>query len=131
MTLCVLVTHSHRDTTATTLTTIIYELARRPEEAQKLRTELMGCTTDPNGEYTQESLAVLKHLNAVINETLRIHSPVPSYLPRKTPPEGINIGGTHVPGNMHVSCPQWVIGRCKQFYIKAFRWYSALMNLLS
>ncbi|KAE8420722.1 cytochrome P450 [Aspergillus pseudocaelatus] len=62
-------------------------------------------------------LAILKHLNGIIYETLRIHSPVPSYIPRKTPPEGINIDGTHVPGNMNVSCPQWVIGRSEN------RWY--------
>ncbi|KAK6813588.1 hypothetical protein RU639_010351 [Aspergillus parasiticus] len=123
-----LIINAGGDTTATTLTTIIYELARRPEEVQKLRAELVNCTTDPNGEYTQESLAILKHLNGVINETLRIHSPVPSYIPRKTPPEGINIDGTHVPGNMNVSCPQWVIGRSETVYQNAQnfipeRWY--------
>ncbi|OOO13288.1 cytochrome P450 [Aspergillus oryzae] len=123
-----LIINAGGDTTATTLTTIIYELARRPGEVQKLRTELVSCTTDPNGEYTQESLAILKHLNGVINETLRIHSPVPSYIPRKTPPEGINIDGTHVPGNMNVSCPQWVIGRSESVYQNAQnfipeRWY--------
>ncbi|KAB8225023.1 cytochrome P450 [Aspergillus novoparasiticus] len=123
-----LIINAEGDTTATTLTTIIYELARRPEEVQKLRAELINCTTDPNGEYTQESLAILKHLNGVINETLRIHSPVPSYIPRKTPPEGINIDGTHVPGNMNVSCPQWVVGRSESVYQNAQnfileRWY--------
>ncbi|KAF7595252.1 hypothetical protein BBP40_006752 [Aspergillus hancockii] len=66
------------DTTATTLTTIIYELARRPEEVQKLRAELAGWTTNANREYTHEILAILKHLNGIINETLRIHPPIPS-----------------------------------------------------
>ncbi|KAE8349061.1 cytochrome P450 [Aspergillus coremiiformis] len=116
------------DTTATTLTTIVYELARRPGEVQKLRAELAGCTTDPNGEYNHENLAILKHLNGVINETLRIHSPVPSYIPRKTPPEGIDIEGVHVPGDMNVFCPQWVISRFESVYQKAQdfipeRWY--------
>ncbi|KAE8137863.1 cytochrome P450 [Aspergillus pseudotamarii] len=123
-----LIINAGGDTTATTLTTIIYELARRPSEVQKLRAELTSYTTDPNGEYSQESLAILRHLNGIIYETLRIHSPVPSYIPRKTPPEGINIDGTHVPGNMNISCPQWVIGRSENVYQNAQdfipeRWY--------
>jgi cytochrome P450 len=61
----------------------MYELARRPEEILKLRAGLAGCITDPNDEYTHETLAIPKHADDIINETLRIHSPTPSYIPRK------------------------------------------------
>ncbi|KAB8234093.1 cytochrome P450 monooxygenase ftmC [Aspergillus alliaceus] len=123
-----LIINAGGDTTATTLTTIVYELARRPLEVQKLRAELAVCTTDANGEYAHENLTTLKQLNGVINETLRIHSPVPSYIPRKTPPEGIDIEGTHVPGNMNVFCPQWIISQSETVYQNAQdfipeRWY--------
>lgn len=67
--------------------------------------------TDPSGDVLNEKLANLEHLNAVIQETLRLHPPVPSMLQRKTPSEGIMIDGTFIPGNTIVSCPQYVIGR--------------------
>jgi len=67
--------------------------------------------SEPNGEILNEKIANLDHLNAVINETLRLHPPVPSMLQRKTPPEGINIDGEFIPGNTIVSCPQYVLGR--------------------
>ena len=50
-------------------------------------------------------------INAVINETLRLHPPAGLSLPRKTPREGLTIGDTYIPGNMTVWCPQYVIGR--------------------
>jgi tryprostatin B 6-hydroxylase len=67
--------------------------------------------TDPSGDVLNEKIVNLQHLNAVIQETLRLHPPVPSLIQRKTPPEGIVIDGTVIPGNMIISCPQYVIGR--------------------
>ena len=64
-----------------------------------------------DNEISNVRIQKLDHLNAVINEALRLHPPVPTALQRLTPPEGINIGGTFIPGNMTVWCPQYVIGR--------------------
>ncbi|PYH92220.1 cytochrome P450 [Aspergillus ellipticus CBS 707.79] len=116
------------DTTAVALIAVVYELARYPEQVQKLRAELANCTPDPNGEYIHEKIASLPHLNGFINEALRLHSPIPSIIPRETPPEGIEIDGVYIPGEMTVSCPQWVIGRSEAFYSDAEkvipeRWY--------
>ncbi|KAH8703479.1 L-ornithine-N5-monooxygenase [Talaromyces proteolyticus] len=116
------------DTTATTLTAAIFELVRHPEQLDKLREELAPYMTDPTNEVLNEKIANLDHLNAIINETLRLHPPVPSMLQRKTPPEGITIDETYVPGDKIVSCPQYVIGRSEAAYDKpeAFipeRWY--------
>ncbi|RAK97897.1 cytochrome P450 [Aspergillus ibericus CBS 121593] len=116
------------DTTAAALITVVYELARHPAQVQKLRAELTSCPVEPNGEYMHERIAGLQHLNGFINEVLRLHPPIGSIIPRQTPPEGIDIDGVHIPGNMIVSCPQWVIGRSDEFYWNAHdiipeRWY--------
>jgi len=106
--------HHDSDTTATTLSSIIYELAKNPCHVALLREELapfMGSS----GEFLNEKIANLSHLNAVINETHRLHPPVPTALQRKTPPEGLTVGETYIPGNTTVICPQYVLGRSRCF----------------
>ena len=63
------------------------------------------------GAVSDQSLKHLGHLNGVINEALRLHPPLPSALQRLTPPEGLQIGDTYIPGNVTVWCPQYAIGR--------------------
>lgn len=66
--------------------------------------------TDNSGEALHGKIANLDHLNGIINETLRLHPPIPTAIQRKTPPEGIDIDGSHIPGEMTVWCPQSVLG---------------------
>lgn len=87
------------------------ELARHPEQVQKLREELALYMADPVANVLHQDIANLDHLNAIIHETLRLYPQVPTALQRKTPSEGIEIGGEYVPGNMTVWCPQYAIGR--------------------
>lgn len=101
------------DTTTSTLSSIFLELGRHPEHIAKLREELAPYMTDPSGEVLNEKITHLEHLNGIIDETLRLHPPVPTALQRKTPPEGIEIDGTYIPGDMTVWCPQYVLGRSK------------------
>ena len=63
------------------------------------------------GELTNQDIMHKDHLNGVINEALRLHPPVPTRVARMTPPEGLTVGDTHVPGNMKVWAPQYAIGR--------------------
>lgn len=57
------------------------------------------------------ALAKLIILTALINETLRLHPPVPSGGLRDTPPEGVMTGQTWIPGNTTVVIPQYSLGR--------------------
>lgn len=98
------------DTTAATLTHLFYHIAEDPSIVDKLREELSQHVT-PDGEVDHKEIQEAPYINGCINETLRLHPPVPTALARKTPPEGITIGDTFVPGNMIVWCPQHVIGR--------------------
>ena len=52
-----------------------------------------------------------KYLQAVLEETLRIIAPSPATHPRYTPPEGAEIDGYFVPGNMAVGVP--ILAACK------------------
>lgn len=103
------------DTTTTTFTAIFYQLARHPEEVEKLRAELAPFVDErePFGDFSDDKISHLGHLNGVINEALRLYPAVPSAMDRVTPPEGISVDGVFIPGNTTVICPGYAIGRCK------------------
>lgn len=63
-----------RDTTASLLTSCIYELAGRDELWSQLRSEVEGIPAFP--DVSLEHLSKLKRLRAVINESLRLHTVV-------------------------------------------------------
>ncbi|TVY15568.1 Tryprostatin B 6-hydroxylase [Lachnellula arida] len=116
------------DTTAATLTYIFYELLHNQSHISKLRDEVAPYV-DVSGNVDHAKIANLNHLNGIIHETLRLHPPVPTALQRITPPEGIKIGDTYIPGNMTVYCPQYVLGQSENIYLNAQsfvpeRWYS-------
>ena len=96
------------DTTGSQLISALYNLARDPTQAEKIRQEVMRLGAET--EYRE--LQDLPHLNGFINETFRLHAPIPSGMIRNTPPTGINIGAVHVPGNVTVVIPNWSLGRC-------------------
>ncbi|KAI1633765.1 putative cytochrome P450 monooxygenase [Biscogniauxia mediterranea] len=98
------------DTTAATLSHIFYYLARYPERTERLRRELSPLTGDGRS-FEHLRIQNAEHLNGVINEALQLRPVAPTMLPRKTPPEGIHIDGTFVPGNMDVWAPMYVLGR--------------------
>lgn len=100
------------DTTALSLTVILYFLVRNPEHIVRLREEVAPCFTAEGRLDDHLKLQGLEHLNGVVNESLRLIPTVPANLYRVTPEEGIWIGGTHVPGGMTVWCSQYALGRC-------------------
>ncbi|TVY16496.1 Cytochrome P450 monooxygenase FCK2 [Lachnellula arida] len=106
------------DTTAATLTHIFYHLSRLPKVSSALRKEL-DAFYQPGSESEFKDLQEAPYLNGVINEALRLHPPVPSGLPRFTPPEGITIGSTYIPGNVQISTPFWSMGRLESCYKNA------------
>ena len=101
------------DTTSATLTYLMYHLAKAPHLITKLREELREMRYLPGSETEVRDIQDAKYLNGVINETLRLHPPVPSGLLRLTPPEGINIEGTFIPGGVTISSPLYSMGRRK------------------
>ena len=106
------------DTTASTMTHIIYHLCESPGQVEKLRAELKAFEYGQEG-FSFKDLQSANHLNGIINEVLRLHPAVPSGVLRKTPVEGIEINGTFIPGETTVCCPPWTIGRRMWFYPSA------------
>lgn len=101
---------SNSDTTAATLTCLFYELALHPECIPILQEEVDGVFDGPEAPDAT-TLRKLEYLNAVINETLRLHPPVPSGVQRMTSPEGMTIGDTFIPGNTIVQVPAYALTR--------------------
>ena len=98
------------DTTAAALVHLFYHLAKEPSVVQRLREEL-GPLVEKDGGVRHAKIVDAPLLNGVINETLRLHPPVPSGVFRNTPPEGIYVKDTFVPGNTTVRMPGWAMAR--------------------
>jgi len=111
------------DTVSAALTFLFHHLALLPQHVQQLREELSNVDITDNRQLRQ-----LRHLNAVINETLRLYPPVPTALLRQTPPEGLRVSERYVPGGVTISTPLWSLGRLESSYTRAGeflpeRWY--------
>lgn len=97
------------DTTATALAFLFYELARDQTLQEKLFKELTDL------EINVQTVQDLPYLNALINETLRLHPPVPSMPPRDIPPEGVKLGDFSIPGDVTVFTPLYSMHRSDAF----------------
>lgn len=93
---------------SSTLVYLFYELARHPTTQETLRSELAKVPS----LYDTRSLQGLSYLDAVINETLRLHPVVPTGGIRQTVKEGISIAGYYVPPYTTIVAPRYSIGRC-------------------
>lgn len=101
------------DTTAATLTHLFYHLSKEPVHMKALREEIDSL----NGDLSAPALLPLKYLNGAINESLRLHPPVPGGVQRLSPPEGITIGDRYIPGEVAIYVPMYTLFRCKSCYL--------------
>ena len=95
------------ETTAGALIFLFYYLALDPVHVGHIRKELEGI----DDIRSNDALQALPYLNGAITEALRLHPPVPSGLLRKTPAEGLNIGGVYIPGDVTCVSPFYPIAR--------------------
>lgn len=101
-----------RDTIAVVLSYAFYRLSAHPHHQTRLYEEVakvFGKTVP--GEFTNDDLAGIEHLDAVINETMRLDNPGCNNAPRLTPPEGIVVDGVWIPGESLVRVPGHAIKR--------------------
>ena len=86
---------------------LFYRLALEPQHAEKIRDEIHSISSI----YNPQGLKTLDHLNGAINEILRLHPSVPTGGYRESPPEGVEIAGQFIPGNITIVSPRYTMGR--------------------
>ncbi|KAF2027742.1 sterigmatocystin biosynthesis P450 monooxygenase [Setomelanomma holmii] len=91
------------DTTAMTLTYLVYAVLKNPDVKRKLVEEMKTCSTDPKWEELESK----SYLNNVIQETMRTHPAVPGTLVRKVPPGGENALKYRLPAGTEVGTQAW------------------------
>lgn len=113
-----------RDTTASLLSNVVWELARQPEIMERLRTEITEIAgTDIDEVPTYQQIKDMKYLRAIINESQRLYPIVPSnsrqaladtMLPRGGGPDGS--APIFVPKGAYVAYHSWSTHRSPAIY---------------
>lgn len=97
------------DTVATTLSAILFYLARYPEALRKVTTELRLAFRSLDDVRLGPSMESCVYLDACIEETLRLSPPVPAQLPREVMKGGIVIDGNFIPEGTVVGVAAYVV----------------------
>lgn len=98
------------DTTSNTSCALLYHCLRYPAVIEKLQRELDAALPDIDAVPQFSQVKDLPYLDAVIKETMRIHSTSSLGLPRVVPPgPGITIAGHHFPQGTVLSVPAYTI----------------------
>ena len=92
----VVVANSQLSTIA--LTSAAFFLLRNPKAYHRALQEIRTGSYKDEGALTVASTKNLTYLQAVVQETLRLHHPTPGSLPRVAPAGGIEVAGNWVPG---------------------------------
>lgn len=105
------------DTTYASLTWLVWELCTHKDVQSKLCRVIDEIAPEKDFLDTSD----VHHcplLDGAINESLRLHPPVPSGVPRVTPSEGITLpDGTYIPGETVVWMPIHTIQRDERYFV--------------
>ncbi|CRG89508.1 hypothetical protein PISL3812_06544 [Talaromyces islandicus] len=104
------------DTTAISLSATFYLLMKNPRVLEKLRLEIDNATQNgsPEQNYNDDKMSFkqsqgLPYLQAVIKESLRMHSATGLPLWRVVPEGGVELEGLHFPEGTVVGTNSWVV----------------------
>ena len=125
---CLSLIFAGSDSTAASFANIFYNLMKNRHAYRKLMDELDAAVasgklyadnpTRGSGHeiFSYEAAQKLPYLDAVVNESFRIHPPVGVVLERIVPKSGANIAGRFIPGGTIVGCNAWVLHRRKEIF---------------
>ncbi|KAF2226840.1 putative P450 monooxygenase [Elsinoe ampelina] len=127
---CTSMVFAGSETTAISLSSIFYHLLKHPDVYTKLMRELDTAASDgtiaprPHHQVSWAESLKLPYLDAVIQESFRVHPAAGLILERIVPPQGIDVCGQHIPGGVIVGSSAWVLHRRPEVFgedVDAFR----------
>lgn len=102
------------ETSATLLAVAVYYLLRNPEKLARLQNEVReayprtsGNDEEDESQINFSTVTKLPYLLAVLNESLRIHPPLPAGINRFVPKGGATIDGRYVAEGTVLQVPHW------------------------
>lgn len=110
-----------RDTNTSTLIVLIYHLAKYPDNASDVYDEIRKADIS-----RIDVLASLPKLNAFINESQRLIPAALTFGSRKTPSQGINVDGVHIPGDVTVRTSRYTV--CRSLSPWTWAWCATANN---
>lgn len=105
------------ETTAISLSAVFYFLVKHPRVYAKLMQELDTAVADgivesrPDKTVSWPEAQKLTYLDAVVQESFRLHPAPGLILERVVPKQGMQICGEFVPGGTIVGCNAWIVQR--------------------
>ncbi|KAK5107477.1 hypothetical protein LTR62_001095 [Meristemomyces frigidus] len=118
------------ETTAISLSSIFYNLVKHPRVYRTLMAELDEAAMNGaiaerlHSKVSWSEAQKLPYLDAVIQESFRLHPAAGLILERVVPAQGIDILGSHIPGGTIVGCNAWVLHRRPEIFgsdVEVFR----------
>lgn len=95
------------DTTANTLTYLVWALCRHP----RIKAALLAALQKLPEDHTDEDLRKVDLLHRCIKEALRLYPATPEGLPRLVPPGGVELCGHHIDAGTVVAAPAYTMHR--------------------
>jgi cytochrome P450 len=102
------------DTTTATITFLLYELARNPDQVAPLREELDDVLADGRLPTAADLNGALPRLEMAVDETLRLYPP--AWIGPRRSVEPFEFAGRTVPGGVHVSYCSWASHRIPEVF---------------
>ena len=102
------------ETTAIALTASLYELARHPEHQAWAAEEVLGLDGEPDADTP------LPRLDAVLDETMRLHPPAPAFA--REPTEDIELGGHTIPTGTTLMLAPFILHRSERYFDEPLVW---------
>ncbi|KAI3512873.1 hypothetical protein L1887_20194 [Cichorium endivia] len=97
------------DTTSTAIEWAISELIRHPRVMKKLQLEVRQIAQGKS-MISEDDLEKIQYLQAVLKETLRLHTPLPLLILREST-QNVKLMGYDIPAGTQVIINAWAIGR--------------------
>ncbi|XP_077506220.1 cytochrome P450 3A4-like isoform X2 [Amblyomma americanum] len=108
------------ETTATALSFVLYELARHPEEQERVFEEVTAQLSENSGELGYDGVQKLRRLGMVISECLRLYPPLVLFTARVCGRD-TKLGGYTVPAGAHVILPTWHVHHRPDLWPEPYR----------